>query len=208
MTTPERNELYDATDNLINQQFYKNGSDRIIGRTDEVSLKIRNSGQIIAKFKDLFNRNLDLFLQGRYMDFLNAFKKIEGLNENVIEEIYSELKGKIEVLKGSDMSQVVLYTIVVSSLLSFIRDHHFNLTLKEIKRRAKRESSKDDQQIQQVLNELFMRNNDNVSILYNISYLDALAESYNYRRVAHTCKIQKGIYINRIVNIISNATNN
>ena len=208
MTTPERNELYDATDNLINQQFYKNGSDRIIGRTDEVSLKIRNSGQIIAKFKDLFNRNLDLFLQGRYMDFLNAFKKIEGLNENVIEEIYSELKGKIEVLKGSDISQVVLYTIVVSSLLSFIRDHHFNLTLKEIKRRAKRESSKDDQQIQQVLNELFMRNNDNVSILYNISYLDALAESYNYRRVAHTCKIQKGIYINRIVNIISNATNN
>ena len=37
---------------------------------------------------------------------------------------------------------------------------------------------------------------------YNISYLDTLAESFNYKKVAHICKIQKGKYINRIVNLI------
>ena len=45
-------QLYDATNNLINQQFYKDGQDIIIGRTPEVSVKISNSGQIIRKFKD------------------------------------------------------------------------------------------------------------------------------------------------------------
>ncbi|GAH35300.1 unnamed protein product [marine sediment metagenome] len=48
-------QLYDATNNLINQQFYKDGQDIIIGRTPEISVKISNSGQIIRKFKDLFN---------------------------------------------------------------------------------------------------------------------------------------------------------
>jgi len=54
--------LYDATDNLINQQFYLGGQDLIIGRNAEVSIKISNSGQIIQKFKDLFNKNIHLFL--------------------------------------------------------------------------------------------------------------------------------------------------
>ncbi|MGV9173632.1 MAG: hypothetical protein ACOC35_13865 [Promethearchaeia archaeon] len=54
--------LHNATDNLVNQQFYLPGRDIIIGRTPEIQVKIQYSGQIIAKFKDLFNNNLHLFL--------------------------------------------------------------------------------------------------------------------------------------------------
>jgi len=201
-------QLYDATNNLINQQFYKDGQDIIIGRTPEVSVKISNSGQIIRKFKDLFNRNLHLFLDGKYLQFLNLFKKIKGVDENYINEIYQDLQLKFHNLKDTDnIDIVVLYAIVLNSLISSIRDINFNDALTEINNRVKKKKKISDNKIQQELDMLFMKNDDNVSILYNLSYLDTLAESYNYRKVAHICKIQKSKYINRIVNLILDINN-
>ena len=98
---------------------------------------------------------------------------------------------------------MVLYTFVLSALISRIRDLHFNNAIEEIKRRVKEKSGKNSgKKIQETLDDLFMRNNDNISILYNISYLDALALSFNYKKVSHVCKIQQGKYMNRIVNLI------
>jgi len=201
-------QLYDATNNLINQQFYKDGQDIIIGRTPEVSVKISNSGQIIRKFKDLFNNNLHLFLDGKYLQFLNLFKKIKGVDENYINEIYQDLQLKFHNLKDTDnIDIVVLYAIVLNSLISSIRDINFNDSLTEINNRVKKKKKISNNKIQRELDMLFMKNDDNVSILYNLSYLDTLAESYNYRKVAHICKIQKSKYINRIVNIILDINN-
>jgi len=205
---PEIERLQEATDNLINQQFYKGGNDIIIGRTPEVSVRIRNSGQIISKFKRLFNSNLDLFLKGNYLDFLLPFKKIKDIDEGVIEEINRELQEKLKYLSDTDFDIVVLYTIVLSGLITRIRDHHFNKSLDEIRTRVKKiKTNIKDGEIQKELDELFMRNNGNISILYNIAYLDALAESFNYSKVAHICKIQKGKFINRTVQLILKGNN-
>ncbi|MFX1302370.1 MAG: hypothetical protein ACFFBV_01740 [Promethearchaeota archaeon] len=195
--------LYIVTSNLINQQFYKAGTDIIIGRTPEVSLKIRKSGQIIKKFKDLFNQNLQLFLDGKYLKFLNLFKKIKGMDENYIREIYQDLQLKFETLGDAEnINTVIIYSLVLNSLISSIRDINFGESIKQIKQRIKNKSRISDNKIQEELDKLFMKNDDNVSILYNISYLDTLAESFNYKKVAHICKIQKSKYINKIVNLI------
>lgn len=198
----ELERLYDATDNLINQQFYLGGQDLIIGRNAEVSVKISNSGQIIQKFKNIFNNNINLFLEGKYLQFLSLFKKIKGLDDAEIEDINKELEEKLKYLDDTEFDSVVLYTLVLSSLISRIRDLHFNMALEEINKRVKDQKFMTNALIQRVLDDLFMKNNNNISILYNISYLDALAESFNYKKVAHTCKIQKGKFINRIVKII------
>lgn len=201
-------QLYNATDNLINQQFYKEGHDIIIGRTPEVSVKISNSGQIIRRFKDLFNQNLHLFLEGKYLKFLNLFKKIKGVDDNYIREIYQDLQLKLENLKDTEnISVIVLYAIVLNSIISTIRDLNFAKALREIKLRVNYKTSISERKVQDELDKLFMRNDDNVSILYNISYLDTLAESFHYKKVARTCKIQKGKYINRIVNLIVTSNN-
>jgi len=203
--------LYDATDNLINQQFYREGHDTIIGRTPEIRIKIRKSGQIIQKFKDLFNENIEYFLQGNYLEFLLPFKIIKGLNEQEITEIYEELNNKFELLKDDleNSEAVILYTFVLSALISRIRDVHFSKAIGEIKKRVKKKSNKiKEEKIQDILDNLFMRNNKNISILYNISYLDALASSFNYNKVAHVCKIQMGKYMNRVVNLIISSMNN
>lgn len=202
------NQLLEATSNLIDQQFKVPGRDIIIGRTPDVSVKISNSGQVIKKFKDLFNSNLQLFIDGEYLQFLTFFKKIKGIDENYINEIYQDLELKFENLRDTEhLSIVVLYAIVLNSLISSIRDLHFAETIREIKKRVKKRKYTNEIQIQNELDKLFMVNDDNVSILYNITYLDTLAESFNYKKVAHICKIQKSKFINRIVSLIISPNN-
>ena len=193
---------------MVNQQFYKEGRDLIIGRTPEVSVKISNSGQIVRKFKDLFNQNLDLFLEGKYLKFLSHFKRIKGVDEIFLKEVYQDLQLKFEHLKdtGPDhVNIVILYTIFLNSIISSIRDINFNDALKEIRNRVRKKFQTANRVIQQELDNLFMRNDKNISILYNISYLDTLAESFNFKKVAHVCKIQKSKFINHIVDSIISA---
>lgn len=195
--------LYKVTDNLIKQQFYLSGSDTIIGRTPEISIKIKSSGLIVKRFKDLFNDNIQLFLEGNYMSFFQPFKIIKGIDDNYIREIYQDIQIKLTAMHGTDFDVVILYTIVLSSLITSIRDIHFDKSVQEVIRRVGNKSDKLNQkQIQIELDKLYMHNNKNVSILYNISYLDALAESFHFMKTARTCKIQKSKYINRIVNLI------
>lgn len=168
-----------------------------------MSVKIKNSGLIVNKFKDLFKKNLNLFLKGEYLKFFEPFKKIKGLDENFLQEIYQDIQIRLTALQDTDYDIVLLYTIVLSSLISSIREIHFNISLNEIIDRIKKRSNElKKNQIKLELDKLFMRNNENLSILYNLSYLDALAESFNFKKVARTCKIQKGKFINRIVEII------
>jgi len=188
---------------LIEQQFYIQGSDRIIGRTPDVSIKIRNSGLVVKKFKDLFLKNLNFFLEGEYLEFFTPFTKIKGMDENSIKEINQEVQIKLTALKDTNFDIVILYILVLSSLISRIRDIHFNFVLDEVLKRVKEASKRfNKNQIQFELENLFMKNNSYISILYNISYLDALAESFNFKKVAHTCKIQKSKYINKLVALI------
>lgn len=199
--------LHNATDNLVNQQFYLPGRDIIIGRTPEIQVKIQYSGQIIAKFKDLFNNNLHLFLNKDYMEFLQNFKKICGVTETLIQEIYEELKVKLEQLEAnlddSDDSIVVMYTIVLSAIITKIRQVHFEESVEEIRKKIKKQNSAlKKEEIEEELTQLFMRNNKNISILYNLSYLHALAKTFNYQKVKRVCSIQRTKFINNTVKLI------
>jgi len=211
----EKRRLIDATSNLVSQQFYKDGQDIITGRTPDVKVKISKSGQIIKKFKDLFNDNLHYFLEGNYKKFLLPFKKIKGINEESIRQIHKDLENKLEHFKdeNSEAGNIILYTLVLSALISRIRDIHFNESIEEVRKRISKKSGEGssglgEDEIQEALDNLFMRNNKNISILYNVSYLCALAESFNYKKVAHICKIQKSKFINRIVKMIYSSAYN
>ena len=211
----EKRRLIDATSNLVSQQFYKDGQDIITGRTPDVKVKISKSGQIIKKFKDLFNDNLHYFLEGNYKKFLLPFKKIKGINEETIHQIHNDLENKLEHFKdeNSEAGNVILYTLVLSALISRIRDIHFNESIEEVRKKIGKKSGEGssglgEDEIQEALDNLFMRNNKNISILYNVSYLCALAESFNYKKVAHICKIQKSKFINRVVKMIYSSAYN
>ena len=192
-----------ATDNLIEQQFYKKGADTIVGRTPEISVRIKNSGLVIKRFKELFYENIHLFLEERYHKFFLPFKEIKGMDDNYIQEILQDIQIKLTTMHGEHFDLIILYTIVLSSLISKMRNIQFKESVKEIIKRVKSKNYIVNQnEIKRELDKLFMRNNKNISILYNLSYMDALAESFNFKKVAQTCKIQKGKYMNKTVDLI------
>lgn len=204
--------LYDATDNLVDQQFYLGGKDVIIGRTPEIQVKIRHSGQIISKFKDLFKENIKLFLNKNYRSFLNNFMRVNGINESLIKEIHKQLQIKLEQLENnldnSEDSLIVIYTIVLSAIITKIREIHFEEALDNIREKiTNQNSSVKKKQIDKELTNLFMRNNENISILYNLSYLHALAKTFNYRKVKRVCSIQRTKFINNSVDLIKERIN-
>ncbi|MFW9821223.1 MAG: hypothetical protein ACFFE5_16590 [Candidatus Thorarchaeota archaeon] len=142
------------------------------------------------------------------MEFLRLFKRIKGLDENYIREIYQDLQLKFENLNDmKNINIVILYSLLLNSLISGIRDLNFEVSIKEIKKRILKKYKISEDKVQGELDKLFMRNDKNISILYNLSYLDTLAESFNYHRVAHICKIQKSKFINRIVKYIISSMN-
>ncbi|MHA1235428.1 MAG: hypothetical protein ACTSQL_10135 [Promethearchaeota archaeon] len=170
------------------------GSDVIVGRTPEISIKIKYSGQIIKKFENLFNENLQYFLDGQYMNFFKPFLKIKGVDENHISEIYQDIQIKLAAMHGTEFDLVLMYTIVISSLTTSIREIQFNYSLQEIIMKVKKQSANlSKKQIQGKLEKL-----------YNLSYIAALAESFNYLKTARICKIQRSKYINRIVDLVTN----
>ena len=195
------NLLYNATDNLIEQQFYLDGQDTITGRTHDVCLHIKNSGIIIRKFKDLFNQNIDKFLEDDYYKFLLSLTKIKGISEKHIRIYHEELLNKIEVLKDNidDLNDILIYNIVLSFVISKIRDYHFQEIIEEIYERIKIHSNDlSFVQINENFERLFMLNNKYISILYSIVFLEVLADSFNFKRVARVCKMQRGKFINRV----------
>ena len=196
--------LHHATDNLIEQQFYRRGTDTIVGRTPEISMKIKNSGLIIKRFKELFYDNLMYFIEGQFLNFFEPFAQIKGMDENYIKEINQEIQIKLAALQDTEHDLVITYTLVLSSLISRIKDIHFDEAIREIVERVKHKSRNlSENEIHSELEDLFMKNNKFVSLLYNVSYLGALADSFHFKKVARTCKIQKSKLINQIVHLIT-----
>ncbi|TFF85905.1 MAG: hypothetical protein EU517_01120 [Promethearchaeota archaeon] len=192
-----------ATDNLIEQQFYKAGADTIVGRTPEISVRIKNSGLVIKRFKTLFYNNISFFLEKKYRNFFTPFKEIKGMDDNYIQETLQDIQIKLATMQGTELDDLILYTIVLSSLISKMRNIHFKESVEQIVKKVKlRNTEVTRNEVKKQLDMLFMRNNKNVSILYNLSYMDALAESFNFKKVAQTCKIQKGRFMNKTVELI------
>lgn len=199
--------LHNATDNLVDQQFYLGGRDIIIGRSPEIFLKIKFSGQIIAKFKELFNANLDLFLNEKYLQFIEKFAQIDGITKELIDETFKDLGKKLKNLEGniddSEDSTVILYTMLLSSIITKIREIKFEEVKKIIYRKLhEKNSSIKDSDIRNELNKLYQRNDRRISILYNISYMQILAKTFNYKQVEKVCNIQQTKFINKIVKFI------
>ncbi|MFW9821131.1 MAG: hypothetical protein ACFFE5_16120 [Candidatus Thorarchaeota archaeon] len=137
------------------------------------------------------------------MNFFASFKRIKGVDENHLREIYQDIQIKLAAMHGTDFDTILMYTIVVSSLTTSIREIQFNKSVQEIITRTRMKVNRISvKQIEEELEKLFMRNDKNISILYNISYLTALAESFHFTKTARICKIQKSKLINLIVNSI------
>jgi len=195
-------QIFELIDYLVRQQFSK-GGDFITDRMKMQKVQVRYAGRIIQGFTDLLTENIQDFLGGDYEKYLEKLCLVLNLDSKKILEAYLN---RTSILEPEDKIPPIILTSILGELLSTIRERAFNETLEEIKIRFKKRQSlcNGNKQISDIdldnqLSDLFQRNDVNISLLYNLSFLEFIAITTHSEKVKRTTKILLGKYINRVV---------
>ena len=195
-------QIFELIDYLVRQQFSK-GGDFITDRMKMQKVQVRYAGRIIQGFTDLLTENIQDFLGGDYEKYLEKLCLVLNLDSKKILEAFLK---RTSILEPEDKIPTIILTSILGELLSTIRERAFNETLEEIKIRFKKRQSlcNGNKQISDIdldnqLSDLFQRNDVNISLLYNLSFLEFIAITTHSEKVKRTTKILLGKYINRVV---------
>ena len=195
-------QIFELIDYLVRQQFSK-GGDFITDRMKMQKVQVRYAGRIIQGFTDLLTENIQDFLGGDYEKYLEKLCLVLNLDSKKILEAYLN---RTSILEPEDKIPPIILTSILGELLSTIRERAFNETLEEIKIRFKKRQSHyngnkqiSDIELDNHLSDLFQRNDVNISLLYNLSFLEFIAITTHSEKVKRTTKILLGKYINRVV---------
>jgi hypothetical protein len=201
-------EIIDLINYLVRQQFSR-GGDVITDRMKRQEVQVRYAGRIIQGFIDLLTENIEDFLtSGNTERSLTNICNALNIDAQKILQAYLN---RTAILESEDKTPPIIVTSLLSELLGNIRERAFNETLQEIKTRWKqrqRGTNGEDQLAEVKLDdriaELFQRNDANISLLYNLSFLEYIAITIRSPKVKRTTKILLGKYINRVVETLSN----
>jgi ribosomal protein S17E len=166
-------------------------------------VQVKYAGRIIQGFIDLLKENLQDIFAGDYENYLRKLCEALNLDSNKILQAYLN---RTSILEPEDKTAPIIITTLLGELLSTIRERAFNETLQEIKNRFKKRhcNSNGNNQISDIdldnrLSELFQRNDVNISLLYNLSFLEFIADTTHSQKVKRTARILLGKYMNRVV---------
>jgi len=198
-------QILELIDYLVRQQFSK-GGDFITDRMKGQKVHVKYAGRIIQSFCDLLSGksdNMQDLLSGNYEKYLE--KLCLALNLDAI-KILQAYQNRTAILEPEDRTPPIILTSLLGELLSTIRERAFNETLQEIKTRFKKlqgnyDNNKEisDLELDNQISELFQKNDMNISLLYNLSFLEFIAITTHSQKVKRTTKILLGKYINRVV---------
>ncbi|MDD1779520.1 MAG: hypothetical protein LUQ65_15260 [Candidatus Helarchaeota archaeon] len=200
-------EILELIEYMIRQQFSL-GGDLITDRMKKQRIHVTYAGRIIQGFIELLTANIQDILTGnceKYLGNICNALKIDA------QKILQAFLNRTAVLEAEDKTPPIIVTSLFGELLGNIRERAFNETLQEIKTRLKKREggSNGEDQLAEVklddrIAELFQRNDDNISLLYNLSFLEYIAVTIHSEKVRRTAKILLGKYINRVVETLTN----
>jgi hypothetical protein len=200
-------EILELIEYLVRQQFSK-GGDVITDRMKKAHVQVKYAGRIIQGFIELLTANVQDVLTGDCERYLGNVCSALNIDAKKILQAYLQ---RTAVLEAEDKTPPIIVTSLLGELLGNIRERAFNETLHEIKTRLKerRGGSNGEDQLAEVklddrIAELFQRNDENISLLYNLSFLEFIAVTIHSQKVRRTAKILLGKYINRVVETLSN----
>jgi hypothetical protein len=194
--------LPDLIEYLVRQQFNPRG-DIITDRMKGKKVYIQNAGQAIKKFIELLLKDSSDVSEANYKTYLQKLSKEFNID---LDEVENNFSARLSRLEGEASDLHIIATLLFGELLGSIRERVFNQTLTEIKNRLiENLKIKDGSKAEfeenfktQTCN-LFQRNNENISLLYNLCFLDFIAETVHSYKLKKTVKIQLGKYMNRVV---------
>jgi hypothetical protein len=191
---------------LVKQQFVRKG-DIITDRMKIQDVKIVGSGRIINKFLDLLFKNIPDLTEGNYEDYLT---KICSACNIEVGGMFQAFSRRVSILNPEDQIPPLMLSTLMGEFLGTIREVAFSGTLMEIKNRVLRKLKLADnaklefeKEFAENVGNLHERNEVNLSLLYNLCFLEFLADLMHSPKVKKTSRIQLGKYMNRVVELLS-----
>lgn len=184
-------------ENAVFQQLFL-GSNRIMGKNPDNTMQLTGIGQILRRFISDIKSQLDLLKTKRLQDFLDYFEKRFNLSlKDVKERVELNFEGMGD-LEGQET--VVLY-MVLTKLLEHLRENAYRMWGNDAIKETYESVSghKYDDKIAEKVQNMAALNEENISLLYNLSFLAFLCDSYNNKKMIITLKRLVSTRVNRIV---------
>ena len=196
----------DLLEHAVYQQLWSGGA-RIMGKNPEFTMQLTGVENLL-KFliKDL-EKNLPLIQKKKYSQFLHEFESKFDIDlSHTLERIETNLGG-MGAYNDSDNDQpdVMIYYMVLTKLLEALREKSYQMWGYGQIREKYTQSTKHafTRKAGDKLQRLAALNEENVSILYNLSFILMLGLHYGSKKFQTTIKRLTTTRVNRVVQQLS-----
>jgi len=184
-------------ENAVFQQLFL-GSNRIMGKNPDNPMQLTGIGQILRRFIADLKSQLDLLKNQKLGEFLQYFEQRFNLS---LKDVKERIELNFEGMGNLEGQETVVLYMVLTKLLEHLRETGYRTWgANMIKETYEQMSGKKfTQPIADKVQNLAALNEENISLLYNLSFLAFLCDSYNNKKMIVTLKRLVSIRINRIV---------
>ena len=194
----------DLLEHAVYQQLFSGGV-RIMGKNPANTMQLTGIEELLGLLiKDLEQR-LHLIGSGQFARFLQEFEKMFDLDLSpTLERIQTNI-GAMGVNADSKEPDVMIYYMIITKLLEALREHAYSQWgYRQIKEKYIQLSGHTfTDKVGDKLQKLAALNEENISLLYNLSFILMLGLHYGSKKFQTTIKRLTTVRINRIVEKIS-----
>jgi hypothetical protein len=195
-------ETQSLLENAVYQQLFNaQDNNKICGKNPDNTMQVTGVDQLLDSFLTDLKKNLELLKKQKLKEFLQTYEKRFHINlKDTLERIEANFEGMggMEMLEGQE---TVLYYMVLTKLLEALREYSYNSwgsdRIKEIY--EEQAGKKFNDVAKDKIQNLAALNEENISILYNLSFIAMLSTSYGDKKFITTLKRLVTTRINKIV---------
>ncbi|MHA1583954.1 MAG: hypothetical protein ACTSWL_01755 [Promethearchaeota archaeon] len=175
-----------------------------MGKNPENTMQLTGVNMLLSRFIHDLQYNLQLLSKHKIQEFLEIYENTFKLDlKPTLNRINANFEGMggIEVLSGQE---TILYYMVLTKLLEALREKAYQKWgFSQIKEQISKISKhKIDNDTLHKIQHLAALNEQNISLLYNLSFIRMLVEIYGSKKFNITMKRLISLRVNRIIKLI------
>lgn len=184
-------------ENAVFQQLFA-GSNRIMGKNPANTMQITGVNLLLRRFIYDLRFHMNWVKQQKLDDFLAYFAKRFNVN---LDEVKERIESNFAGMGNLEGQETVVIYMTLTKLLENLREQAYKQYGRDAIENAFKETTGKnfgDKEAEKIQN-LAALNEENISLLYNLSFVAFLAISYNNKALSSTVKRLVSTKVNKIV---------
>ncbi len=198
----EEDHVQDMLEQAVYQQLFCSGEgERIMGKNPEYTMQYTGIEKLLDEFIEELRVNLPKILDLKIADYLKVFEKRFGVDLSTTEDrILTNFEGMGGLEFVKDQPTMLIY-MVLTKMIEAIREYGYAKWGRGriIEQYEEFSGKKFTKKIDEKINNLAALNNRSISLLYNLSFITLLNESYAKGKDLTTAKRLTTMKVNTIV---------